>query len=421
LSRYSLPPEQYAALRAKQVMSPAALAPVDEIRIEGLERTNPEVVRQLVQTQPGEPLDNEKIGADLRRIYGRGDFESVDAHVVGSAGGPRVMVITPTEKDWGPDYLRFGLGLESDFQSDNAFNLLVQYRKTWLNHLGAEWLTEGQVGQDTHLYSEFYQPLNERGVWFGSLYGQIGETTRPVFSGDDRIAEYLIQSARVGADLGVTLGTLGALRVVPQWTHVHADVDTGSPVLPTVSQPTAGIRVGFNLDALDQAWFPQNGYNVSVSYYGATKDMGSAQNYQRFEARGQYAMSWGPNTVNMVAAGGTDFGSNMPAYETFALGGPLRLSAFRLNQFSGRDYAFGRLMYYNRIFPLPPILGSGVFAGASAEVGNIRNRPDGLPSPSTLYSGSLFIGANTAFGPLYLGAGFGNGGAFSAYLLLGAP
>ena len=110
---------------------------MDEIRFEGLKRTNPEVLREVSsRRKPGEPLDQEKIGADLRRIYGRGDFESVDYHVIGSAGGPRAMVITPHEKDWGPDYLRFGLGLESDFQGDNAFNLLFQYRKTWLNRLG---------------------------------------------------------------------------------------------------------------------------------------------------------------------------------------------------------------------------------------------------------------------------------------------
>lgn len=421
LSRYSLPPDQYAAFRAKQAAPTVSLGAVDEIRLEGLNRTNPEVLRGLVETKPGEPLDEQKIGADLRRIYGRGDFESVDARVIGSAGGPRAMVITPHEKDWGPDYLRFGLGLESDFQGDNAFNLLVQYRKTWLNRLGGEWLTEGQIGRDMHLFSELYQPLNERGVWVGSLYGQVGQTTRGVFQGDDKIAEYLISSARAGVDLGATLGTLGALRVGPQWTEVHARVDTGDPVLPSVRELTAGVRVGLVFDALDHPWFPQGGYNANLIYYGATKDLGSAQSYQRLEARGQYAMSWGPHTVNLVASGGTDFGSNMPAYETFALGGPLRLSGFRLNQFSGREYVFGRLMYYNHILPLPEVLGKGVFAGASAEVGNIRDRADGLPSPGTQYSGSLFLGANTAAGPGYLGVGFGNNGAFSLYLLLGAP
>jgi NTE family protein len=421
LARYSLPPEQYAALRAKQVRENVALGTVDEIRFEGLKRTNPEVLRGLVETKPGEPLSEEKIGEDLRRIYGRRDFEGVDTHVIGSAGGPRAMVITPREKEWGPDYLRFGLGLETDFQGDNFFNLLVQYRKTWLNRLGGEFLTEAQVGQDTHLFGEWYQPFNEAGVWFGSVYGQVGQTTRGVFQGDNKVADYLIGSLRGGVDVGVTLGTLGALRLGGQWTEVRASLDTGSPALPTGRELTAGGRVVLTLDALDHAWFPQNGYNANLTYYGATKDLGSAQNYQRLDARGQFVHSWGPDTVNLVVSGGTDFGTDMPAYETFALGGPLRLSGFRSNQFSGREYVFGRAMYYRRLVALPAVLGTGVYAGVSGEVGNIRGRSDGLPSPGTLYSGSLFLGADTAAGPGFLGVGFGNNGAFSVYLLLGAP
>ena len=67
----------------------------------------------------------------------------------------------------------------------------------------------------------------------------------------------------------------------------------------------------------------------------------------------------------------------MPAYESFTLGGPFRLSAYRVNQFAGREYAFGRLMYYNRMLPLPDILGAGLFAGAAAEVGRMDKRFDG--------------------------------------------
>jgi NTE family protein len=111
----------------------------------------------------------------------------------------------------------------------------------------------------------------------------------------------------------------------------------------------------------------------------------------------------------------------MPAYESFTLGGPLRLSAYRVNQFAGREYAFGRLMYYNQAVPLPDLLGSGVYVGASAEVGRISDRFDGLPSPGTLWSGSLFLGADTFAGPAYLGVGFGKSGTWSLYLLLGAP
>src|SRR5512134_1008801 len=68
LKRYSLPPEQYAALRSTQVAEAKALGTVDEIRVEGLKRTNPAVVRELVESKPGEPLTEAKLGADLRRV-----------------------------------------------------------------------------------------------------------------------------------------------------------------------------------------------------------------------------------------------------------------------------------------------------------------------------------------------------------------
>ena len=420
LSRYSLPPEQYAALRALQVAHRVELGTVDEIRFEGLERTNPEVLRGLLESKPGVPLEEETIGADLRRIFGRGDFEGVD-YDIEDTGGPRAMVITPREKSWGPNYLRFGLGLEADSHGDSAFNLLFQYRRTWLNKLGGEWLTEAQIGQNTHLRSELFQPVDEAGVWFTSLHGGIGETTRPVFDGDNKIADYLVGTAQAGLDGGAVIGTMGMLRVGGVWTNVNARIRTGDPVLPTVRQLTAGPRALLTIDQLDNAWFARAGYSANVAYYGATKVFGSAENYQRLEGRANYVQSWGPHTLNLFVSGGTDFSTNMPAYETFALGGPLRLSGFRLDQFAGREYAFGRAVYYNQIFPLPSILGSGVFVGASAEVGRINHRADGLAAPGTLYSGSVFVGASTFAGPAYLGAGVGNNGAFSMYLLLGAP
>jgi NTE family protein len=331
------------------------------------------------------------------------------------------MVITPREKSWGPDYLRFGIGLASDFQGDNAFNLLVQYRRSWLNRLGGEWLTEAQVGQDTHLFTEFYQPLHEAGTWFISPFGRVGQATRGVFSGDNKIAEYLVGTAHAGLDVGAVLGTWGTARVGVQWTQVNARVDVGDPVLPTVRELTAGPRALLTIDQLDSPWFPRTGYSAAVSAYSATKSFGSAIDYQRVQASAKFVESWGPHILNFFVAGGSDLGSGMPAYESFTLGGPLRLSGFRINQFAGREFAFGRAMYYNRLFALPDILGSGLYAGASAEVGMIRDRYDGLPSPGTLYSGSVFLGAETFAGPAYLGAGFGNNGAFSVYLLLGAP
>jgi NTE family protein len=421
LRRYSLPPAQYAALRAKQVAESKGLGTVDEIRVEGLQRTNPEVLRALVESRPGEPLSEEKLGADLRRIYGRGDFESISYHLRGGGAGPRALVIEPREKSWGPDYFRFGLGLASDFESDSQFNLLAQYRRTWLNRLGGEWLTEVQIGQDTHLFTEFYQPLHEAGVWFVSPHFVVGQTTRGVFVGDDKLADYRVRSAQVGLDGGAVLGTWGSLRLGPVWTRVDASVDTGSPLLPSNKETTAGMRAALYVDQTDHAFFPTRGFGVSGSAYAAMESFGSAASYQRIEGAMRGVKSWGPHTFHAFAAGGTDLGSDMPAYESFTLGGPLRLSGYRINQFAGRQFALGRLMYYNRTLPLPDILGSGVYVGGSAEVGRITERFDGPPSPGTLWSGSVFLGADTFLGPVYFGIGLGGSSHWSLYLLLGAP
>jgi NTE family protein len=78
-------------------------------------------------------------------------------------------------------------------------------------------------------------------------------------------------------------------------------------------------------------------------------------------------------------------------------------------------------MYYNRALRLPDILGSGVFAGASLEAGQMQARSAGQGSAGTVWSGSLFLAASTFAGPAYFGFGLGENGNYSLYLLLGAP
>jgi NTE family protein len=181
------------------------------------------------------------------------------------------------------------------------------------------------------------------------------------------------------------------------------------------------MRAVLFIDQVDHAFFPTRGFAASGSAYAALESFGSADSYQRIEGSVRAAKSWGSHTFNAFAAGGSDLDSDMPAYESFTLGGPLHLSGYRINQFAGRQFAFGRLMYYHRMLPLPDILGSGIYLGGSAEVGRITDRFDGLPSPGTLWSASVFLGADTFLGPVFFGLGSGGSSNWSLYLLLGVP
>jgi NTE family protein len=109
LRRYSLPKAEYDALRRKQIIPRGAtLGRVDEIRFEGVERTNSAVLSQLLEIKPGSEITEASLVRDLRRIYGRGDFDSVNYRIE-EGPGSRALIIRVREKDTGPDYIRFGV------------------------------------------------------------------------------------------------------------------------------------------------------------------------------------------------------------------------------------------------------------------------------------------------------------------------
>ena len=420
LKRYSLPPEHYQALRDKQVAELRELGLVNDVRFGGLRRTNPEVLRSMVRSEPGKPLSEDEIGEDLRRIYGRGDFESMDYQFLQEADR-RVLEIQPREKSWGPDYLRFGLGLLTNFRGDTIVNGLVSYRRSWLNRLGAEWLTELRVGTDSGLSTEYYQPVDERGRWFFAPYAGLGQTTRNLYVGDDRVAKYVSNEGRAGLDAGASFGIWGEARIGALWRRVSAKVDIGSSLLPDVSEDSSGIRGKFFLDQLDHPWFPRRGYYLDASFYVADQALGSDRDYKKAQVEAIGAASWGSHAFVATVRGGTNLNTDMAPYDTFTLGGPLNLSGYRIDQFSGERVAFARILYFNHAVKLPKLLGSGVYAGGSLEAGQVKDQLNGAPDTGTLVSASVFLAADSFLGPAYFGFGVGQSGRMNVYLVLGIP
>jgi NTE family protein len=133
------------------------------------------------------------------------------------------------------------------------------------------------------------------------------------------------------------------------------------------------------------------------------------------------ALSFGEHTFQLGLYGGTNLDSNLPAYDSFVLGGPFRLSAYAINQFAGQQAMFASLRYFNQVKRLPSPLGSGIYAGASLEAGRVNKLNVGQSTTGNLESASLFLGADTFLGPAWIGAGFAPGGIRSLFLLVGVP
>jgi NTE family protein len=421
LRRYSLSPEEYAAFRRKQITEEVIdTRPIDEIRVVGVHRVNPQVVVESMDTQVGKPLDTKVVDADMRRIYGRGDFEHIGYSVI-EESGKRILVVNAQEKSWGPNYLRFGLNLSTDFSGDSYFNLLASYRLTWLNKLGGEWRNDAQIGQVNRFYSEFYQPLSVNRYLFVSPMLEYEERLQDVFQGNVVVARYLNRSTTAGLDLGSQFTKYGELRIGLVGGSRTFSLDTGTASFPAVGKvDTGAVRARVRFDQLDSVKFPRSGYAVDAEIFDSHTDLGARDDYTRWEGNLVSAVSFGANTVQLALKGGGAIGSApIPVYDLFSFGGFLRLSGYRTGQFLGDSLTFGRLMYYRKLSA--GTLTEGVYAGVSLEAGRIGGQP--IPGNPTgmLGAGSLILAADTPLGPVYFAYGIAEHGNTSWYMYLGRP
>jgi NTE family protein len=374
-----------------------------------------------MQTKPGEPIDQKKLDMDMRRIYGTGDFEHVNYRYL-EEPGKRILAVDAVEKSWGPDSLRFGLGLSSDFAGDAMYNLLVSYRRRWINSLGAEWRTDLQLGSTTSVASEFYQPLTASGSFFVSPNVFLQRTTGPVYQGDTRLATIDRRKAQVGLDLGVNLYEYGALRLGILAGKVKREVDTGTLPIPVNSDT---ITLGaFNarlvLDQLDSVHFPREGWKADAQYLKSSTALGADDSYNKWEVGGTFVHSFGEHTINLSAGAGDLSGSKQtPAYDQFTWGGFLHLSGLSTGQLIGENLKFGRAMYYHRL--TRSAIFEGAYGGISLETGKVSHPLIRTNRDDWIRSASVFVAADTPLGPAYLGYGQAQDGPSSLYFYLGRP
>lgn len=384
-------------------------------------KVNPESVRMAMDTKPGAPLDQKTVDADMRRIYGSGDFAHVGYSFL-EEPSKRIMVVDAVEKSTSASAIRVGLGLSSDFSGDAFFNLIGSYRKYWLNSLGAEWRTDLQVGRTSAVLSEFYQPLDVADHVFIAPRVEAQRRITFLYQGNDRIASYALSYRRAVLDIGAPLGRFGELRLGVLRGTLTPRLDTGpaflSPGNSDIAQGAFQARLVFDQD--DSLNFPRFGWRGTGRIFQSNSALGTHDEYTKWDADGSVAHSFGENTFNIAfKAGGTIGSKALPRYDQFQWGGFLQQSGYRTGQLYGQNITFGRLMYYRRLFK--GTIFDGAYGGLSLEAGKVGkplvpDSPDGL-----LKSASVFLGVDSPLGPVYVAYGRAADGNGSFYFYLGRP
>lgn len=429
LRRYQINPTAYAQWQAARLrLNRTQPKRVAEVRVVGLKAVNPKIFNQLKHNYAQQPLNRERLEQDLQKLYSSGDFERIGYSLEGT-GQNDILTIEAKEKSWGPNYLNFGLELMNDHQGDSRFGLRTTYRQTWLNTRGAEWTTSLIVGNTPGIHSELYQPLFVDQPYFILPYVDAGITPLHIYNNKHRIARYDTNAIGLGAELGTSLNTNWELKLGPYWQQRRFVLDTGLPIWPTGKVQETGMRSQLIFDNLDSGHVPSHGQRFTIEYQYPFQVTGGPDTYQLLYAKWQGAYPLGKGSIMGMVRIGSSLGTDIPYYDQFALGGFLNLTGYANEQFRGSESLYSSLTYHQLITALPSTLGRGLYWGGSLEVGQVWNQDQfvnetlgeiasSVPN-AMLYSASVFLGADTSLGPMYLGWGLSATGNSSLYVLLG--
>ncbi|HEU0224688.1 MAG TPA: patatin-like phospholipase family protein [Steroidobacteraceae bacterium] len=411
---------EYAAARTGAASLPAVqFVRADERSARYRERIEAELAPVV-----GRPLDPQAMERHLSRLYGDDNFESVDYRVVRD-GELKGIEVSARRKSWGPNYIRFGLELQDDFEGSNSFNAGVRALITDANRYGAEWQTDLQVGANPRFRTELYQPMGYASPWFVAPRLSVERRLFDILDGDDRLATYRIRDAEAGLDLGRELGSWGEWRVGVVRGEGKRNLLVGDPADPDLP-PRSDFDRGelysrFSVDRLDDVYFPRDGELFTLQWNAPRESLGADADADRISFDWQLARSRGRSTVVLSASGGARVSGEVDAVQDFySLGGLFNLSGLSPDSLSGPHFGIARAIYYRRIGKgQEGFLNVPTYLGASLELGNVWQRRSDMDLDSARTNGALFLGFDTFLGPVYLAAGFDEEGGRSFYLLLG--
>jgi NTE family protein len=426
LSAYSVGETAYRNYLARRGAREPGLPPIKFVRVDEQSKRYEKTILAEMQPLLGKPLDLDEVGKRITELYGLGNFETLDYTLVDQGEGADEesgLEVRARRKSWGPNYVRFGLSLEDDFQGDSRYNAAARFILTEIDDLGAELLIDTQIGSDAKLATEFYQPLNASRTWFVAPSARIEARDLEIFSKNVEVADFRDREAEADFDIGRNIGDWGEIR----WGY-HRDngatrVRLGDPNLVAQQYNNGEYFFKLSYDRLDSVYFPREGQTFTLQWDANRTNLGADTAWDKVQADWLLARSYERNTLLLwTSAGSTVSGRIAPTAvpDLYSLGGFFNLSGLSPQSLLGPNYAIARAIYFRKIghggegfFEFP------AYIGMSLELGNTYEHRGDISYGSARKDASVFVAFDTYLGPVYLGTGYDQSGNTALYLFLG--
>jgi NTE family protein len=419
LATLALPEDEYLAWRTT-VTSPQAIeARIGDVRFTGLERVNPGYLEQDARVRPGDTVDMAAISREAQRMSALQDFESVAYRLADDPAQPTLEWL-PQEKRWGPDYLKFDLGMYASEGGDIAFAIYARHNRTWLNALGGQWRNEVQLGSENLLATSLYQPLDVAQRYFVEPRVAWTRNWEYLFFDSERLARYELADLAGRLDAGINLSNRAQVRLGYLYTRREVTRDTGSPLLPEDERNDAGVAATFTYDSRDTPFNATRGGAAALEYMRSDDSLGADVDWERIELGLGLAVPVRSDVVWMTLASGSNLGSELPGDRAFRLGGPSSFPGFELGEIRSDEYWTASGSYLWKVKDILSIRGQALYAGLRLQVADFTGRLD-LVEEDAIFGGSLYVTGRTMVGPFTIGLGATSTDSYSLWLAVGRP
>ncbi len=370
---------------------------VRDVLVNGLERTQPDLVRERISLKSGDPLSQDQINGSQRRLYDLGIFAKVNTAIQDPDGDePTKYVLYSLEEagryltnvGFGAEIGRIGGGITSlDSPAGvTGFVPRISLGVSRLNFLG--------LGHTVSLQTRF-STLEQR---------VLANYLAPQFEGNPNLNLQFSALFDIEHDMrtfssrreegSVQLGQRLSRAVSLQYRFTFREVNIlGTPLIsseliPLLSQP---VRVGFPsfaliLDRRDDPLDAHRGIYTTVDFDLAAGVFGSQVGFGRVVAQNA---TYYPLTKNLVLARSTTFGvieqfaglTPFPLAERFFAGGSSSDRAFPDFQAGPRDTTTGfpiggNAQLFNSVELRFPLIGDNIGGVLFNDVGNVYSSLD---------------------------------------------
>ncbi len=375
------------------------------------------LIRNRYQQGEGHKEDAKIQNRRLRDLASFGGFGEVD---LGHSNGEAVLTVK--ENTLGRNLLQVGLNATNDFDGDSSYSVLARLTRRPLSSHGGDISLSAELGTNLGVSAELYQPFGSDGRFFiqPELYARWNRNKFVLF--DERIGDFWDRQFGARARVGREFGKWGiiALEAEVRDSKVN-DIVSIIEDFQTVKSQYAGVGLYFSSDTLDRNDWPSSGQRTRFRAQRIIELNGDQQSSDKFEA--SWLAAFNVSDVGVLLNGRygqiDDRNPNLVSADIFQLGGFRQLASFGDNSIPLTEFTFGSVELFKRLNAVGNIFEVPLYAGAIGEVAYFPLDFFELTDNATTVSGSLYLGADTPLGPVFLGSAYGNNDELRVFFKFG--